>query len=99
MQIAKPFLRGGVVLQPGEALPKGIDAETLAHYRRHGMVVDAAEPAGKARGGRRTATPDNAKTPTPAETKIPASETGTPLDPAHPSVDPDKSADTNPPAA
>lgn len=38
MKIAKPFLRDGVVLQPGDPLPDGIDKQTLAHYERHGMV-------------------------------------------------------------
>ncbi|MDA8522315.1 hypothetical protein [Acidovorax sp. NCPPB 4044] len=69
MKIAKPFLRDGVVLQPGDPLPTGLDDETVKHYLRHGMV---------ARSHDQTATPAphqsgrSARTPSqPAGTRAP----------------------------
>lgn len=88
MQVAKPFLRGNTMMQPGDTLPKDVDAETIAHYRRHGMVVDA-DDAKKRASAKRTVTPNQNKTPGPSETKTPGpsetKEQDAATDPADPS--------------
>lgn len=43
MKIAKAFLRNGQLMQPGDPVPDDLDAETIRHYRRHGMVTDEEE--------------------------------------------------------
>ena len=45
MQAAKTFDRNGIRYRPGDALPPDLDAPTLAHYRRYGMVREASTPA------------------------------------------------------
>ncbi|WP_373785908.1 hypothetical protein [Delftia acidovorans] len=47
MEVAKTFERDGKRYRPGDPLPDGLDAVTLAHYKRHGMV---REPRAKAPG-------------------------------------------------
>ena len=82
MKIAKPFLRDGVVLQPGDPVPAGLDDETIRHYLRHGMVARdseqlaarQAQQTGRGAGQQRQAS--NARTPKPANTPVAA--------PAHP---------------
>lgn len=89
MKIAKPFLRDGVVLQPGDPLPAGVDDETVKHYLRHGMVArDSDQPAapqaqqtGRGAGQQRQAS--NARTPRPSNTPA-AAPAQTPL--AGPSI-------------
>lgn len=81
MKIAKPFLRDGVVLQPGDPLPTGLDDETVKHYLRHGMVArshdQAAAPApqqaGRSTGASRQAAGARAPKPTTAQQPTPAS--------------------------
>ena len=45
MEAAKTFDRNGIRYRPGDALPTDLDATTLAHYRRHGMVREIHTPA------------------------------------------------------
>lgn len=46
MKVLKKFERDGKRYAPGEDAPSGLDAETIAHYKRHGMVGSpAADPA------------------------------------------------------
>jgi len=47
MEAAKTFERDGKRYRPGDPLPDGLDAVTLAHYKRHGMV---REPRAKTPG-------------------------------------------------
>lgn len=69
MQAAKTFDRNGIRYRPGDALPPDLDAPTLAHYRRHGMVREARTPAPAvkkpaARKPQATAKPQEDKTAT-----------------------------------
>lgn len=77
MEAAKTFERDGKRYRPGDAIPDGLDAVTLAHYKRHGMVREPRtkpapsekKPAGpghnaSAPGSRRNATPKPAQTAT-----------------------------------
>ena len=57
-EIAKTFMRGGVLLRPGEELPAGLDKITLDHYKRHGMVREVKPQEAKPDASkRRTTTP------------------------------------------
>lgn len=68
MEAAKTFERDGKRYRPGDAMPDGLDAVTLAHYKRHGMVREPrtkpapgekkpAGPGHNASASRRNATP------------------------------------------
>lgn len=76
MEVAKTFERDGKRYRPGDPLPEGLDAVTLAHYKRHGMVREPRaktpgpaekKPAGPA-SPPQTPTPRRNSSPKPANT-------------------------------
>lgn len=76
MEAAKTFERDGKRYRPGDPLPEGLDAVTLAHYKRHGMVREPRaktpgpaekKPAGPA-SPPQTPTPRRNSSPKPANT-------------------------------
>ena len=79
MEVAKTFDRNGIRYRPGDALPTDLDATTLAHYQRHGMVREARTPSPTSK---KPATPRKATTPRPPENKSAA-------DPVAPSDQPE----------
>ncbi|CAN7202171.1 hypothetical protein LJR118_000606 [Acidovorax sp. LjRoot118] len=84
MQVAKPFLRDGVVLQPGDPVPDGLDKATLDHYKRHGMVAEPTDTKPRRQAGKTAPKPppgpNETKPAGPAETK-PASGPDNPAGP------------------
>ena len=75
MEVLKSFRRNGEIFSPGDDLPDGLDAVTIAHYRRHGMIGAPDETKPAAPGRRRVpARPAEKKPGDPAEKKVLSSE-------------------------
>lgn len=79
MQAAKTFDRNGIRYRPGDALPPDLDAPTLAHYRRHGMVRETRTPAPAVKKPAARKPQAVAK---PLEEKTATADSGTPGTPA-----------------
>ena len=75
MKVLKSFIRQGLRYKPGDDAPSNLDAETMKHYERNGML--GAAPAGKASKPRTT------RTPTPANTQALAPSTSETPAPGH----------------
>lgn len=105
MEVAKTFERDGKRYRPGDPLPDGLDAVTLAHYKRHGMVREPRAktpgPAEKKPAGppspAHPPTPRRNSSPKPAHTAgLQAAAQGAATDPAPPAPLPP--TDPTPPA-
>lgn len=77
MEVLKTFVRQGKRYRPGDDPPPELDAPTVAHYQRHGMLGKPAASAAPA-SGTRLPTPRQQRTPKTVERK-PAAPQQAPL--------------------
>ncbi|EPD44785.1 hypothetical protein HMPREF9701_00373 [Delftia acidovorans CCUG 274B] len=71
MEAAKTFERDGKRYRPGDPLPEGLDAVTLAHYKRHGMVREPRDKTPGPAEKKPSAPPSPAQPPTPRRNSSP----------------------------
>lgn len=83
MEVLKTFVRLGKRYRPGDDPPDDLDAPTLAHYQRHGMLGTPGTAAAQGQApAQRTPAPRQQRTPAPRERKPAAPPPAAPTGPA-----------------